>query len=74
MRFFFFLVFKSLGIKGIKFKLKGKISVSGNARTMKIIQNFGKTSNSTASIKSLYILNLVRTFTGVMGLKVWIFF
>ena len=74
MRFFFFLVFKSLGIKGIKFQLKGKISVSGNARTRKIIQSFGKTSNSTASIKSLYILNLVRTFTGVMGLKVWIFF
>jgi hypothetical protein len=74
LRFFFVPIFKDLNVKGIKFKLKGKISVAGNARTRTLLQRTGQTSHSNFSHKVLSQLSLVKTFTGVMGLKVWIFF
>lgn len=74
LRYFFSSVFRDLAIKGLKFQLKGKISVAGNARTRTILQTIGQTSHSTYNNKVLYELGLVRTFTGVLGLKVWIFF
>lgn len=74
LRYFFTPMFKELGVKGIKFKLKGKISVAGNARTRTILQRTGKTGHASFDNKILSELSLVRTFTGVIGLKVWIFF
>jgi ribosomal protein S3 len=56
-------------MKGLKFQLKGKISVAGNARTRTLLQTTGSTSHATYNNKILYTLNLVRTFTGVMGFK-----
>jgi hypothetical protein len=73
-RYFFITIFKELCVKGIKFQLKGKISVAGNARTRTIRQRAGLTSHATFNNKVMYNLNLVKTFTGVQGLKVWIFF
>ena len=73
-RYFFFTLFSELSIKGIKFQLKGKISVAGNARTRTIRQIIGKAGYSTFRNKVVYDLNLVKTFTGVQGLKIWIFF
>ena len=74
LRYFFWVIFKDLNIKGIKFQLKGKISVAGNARTRTVFHNVGFTSHTTFNNKILYHLNLVRSFTGVMGLKLWIVF
>ena len=74
LRYFFWVIFKDLNIKGVKFQLKGKISVAGNARTRTVFHNVGFTSHTTFNNKILYHLNLVRSFTGVMGLKLWIVF
>jgi hypothetical protein len=74
LRYFFWVIYKDLKIKGIKFQLKGKISVAGNARTRTVFHNIGFTSHTTFNNKILYHLNLVRSFTGVMGLKLWIVF
>ena len=74
LRYFFWVIFRDLNIKGIKFQLKGKISVAGNARTRTVFHNVGFTSHTTFNNKILYHLNLVRSFTGVMGLKLWIVF
>lgn len=74
LRYFFWVIFKELKVKGIKFQLKGKISVAGNARTRTVFHNVGFTSHTTFNNKILYHLNLVRSFTGVMGLKLWIVF
>lgn len=73
-RFFFITIFKTYKFKGIKFQLKGKISVAGNARTRTIRFVFGDISNATFDNKILYNLSLIRTFTGVQGLKIWIVF
>ena len=74
LRYFFWSVFRELGVKGIKFQLKGKISVAGNARTRTAFHYVGFTSHATFNNKILYNLSLVRSFTGVMGLKLWIVF
>jgi ribosomal protein S3 len=69
-RYFICTAFQDLRLKGIKFQLKGKISVSGNARTRTIRQSIGQVSHSTFNNKVTYDLNLVKTFTGVQGLKI----
>ena len=74
LRYFFWIIFKQLNIKGVKFQLKGKISVAGNARTRTVLHSIGFTSHSTFNNKILYNLNLIKTFTGVLGLKLWIVF
>lgn len=74
LRFFFFPIFKELDVKGIKFQLKGKISVAGNARTRTLLQKTGVTGHSSFNNKIVSELSLVPSFTGVMGLRVWIFF
>lgn len=74
LRYFFTPIFKDLKVKGIKFKLKGKISVAGNARTRTILQRTGISGHASFNNKIVQQLSLVKTFTGVMGLKVWIFF
>lgn len=74
LRYFFWVIFRELKIKGIKFQLKGKISVAGNARTRTVFHTVGFTSHTTFNNKILYKLNLVKTFTGVLGLKLWIVF
>lgn len=74
LRYFFWVIFKEIKIKGVKFQLKGKISVAGNSRTRTAFHYVGFTSHATFDNKILYTLNLVKTFTGVLGLKLWIVF
>lgn len=62
------------GIKGFKLKLKGKISVAGNARTRTLFQRLGYTSHSQFSNKIAYDLSYINTFTGVMGFQIWFFY
>jgi ribosomal protein S3 len=62
--------FNDLKIKGIKFKLKGKISVAGNARTRKLLYSIGNTSHSTYDNRIAYDLSFINTFTGVLGFQI----
>jgi ribosomal protein S3 len=67
-------MFPELGIKGLKLKLKGKISAAGNSRKRCIIYRVGKTSHSTFNLRVSSEIDTVITFTGVMGLTVSVFY
>jgi len=67
-------VFKDLGVKGIRFRLKGKISVAGNARTRTIEHTIGAIGGSTKSLSVLQETSTINTFTGVLGLRIWLCF
>jgi len=62
--------FKSLGFKGVKLQLKGKISVAGNARTRTLLMYVGDTSHTTLDNKIAYDLSYINTFTGVLGFRI----
>lgn len=66
--------FPALGAKGFKVKLKGKISVAGNSRKRTIFLRYGRNSHGTVSLRCLYSRDIVESFTGVMGLQLWVFF
>lgn len=73
-RYFFVAIFSELKVKGIKFRIKGKISVAGNSRTRTVVHTIGKTSQSTMSNRIIQVNDLVRTFTGVIGFRLWLVF
>lgn len=66
--------FETLGLRGFKVKLKGKISVAGNARTRTLLFKVGRTSHSKFNNKVAHSFTLINSFTGVMGFNLWIFF
>ena len=74
IRNLFYPYFVDLKLKGIKLKLKGKISVAGNARTRKLLYSIGNTSHSTYNNRISYDLSFINTFTGVLGFQLWFFF
>lgn len=71
---FFGNIFPSLGVRGIKLKLKGKISVGGNSRKRTIVFTQGKTSFAEVNLRVSHHKQTIGTFTGVQGLQVWIFY
>ena len=71
---YFRYVFTDINVLGLKIKLKGKISAAGNSRKRTIIYRVGKTSHSEVNIKVLNEFDTVNTFTGVMGLGIWVFY
>lgn len=66
--------FGLFNFRGLKLRLKGKISVAGNARTRTLFYRVGDTSHSKMNNKVSYDLSYVNTFTGVMGFKLWFFY
>lgn len=74
MRYLFWIYFPELKFKGLKLRLKGKISVAGNARTRTLLYRIGSTSHSTFDNKIICDSSCISTFTGVLGFKVWFFF
>ena len=66
--------FPFLGMKGVKLKLKGKVSVAGNARTRSIYYRVGSTGQTTFNSKVLHNLTFFYTFTGILGLQIWFYF
>lgn len=66
----FYTMFKDLDIKGLKIKLKGKISVAGNSRKRSILYRVGKTSYSEVNLRVSHQKSTINTFTGVMGFQV----
>ena len=70
MRYLFWNCFSELGLKGLKIKLKGKISVAGNARTRTILYRIGSTSHSKVDNRVLHSIDTISTFTGVLGFQI----
>ena len=71
---YFTPTFSELGVKGLKIKLKGKISVAGNSRKRTILYRTGQTSHSEVNLKVSHSKQTINTFTGVMGFQIWIFY
>jgi len=71
---FFSKVFPQLKVKGLKIRLKGKISSAGNSRKKSILYRIGQTSHTSLNLRVLHEVDTVVTFTGVMGLLVSIFY
>jgi hypothetical protein len=77
-----FFIFESMyvdigylySIRGIKFRVSGKISVTGNARTRTVHFKKGLVSNSSMKTKVDYSFHIIRTNTGCLGFSVWLFF
>jgi len=74
MRYLFWLYFSELQFKGLKIKLKGKISVAGNARTRTLVYRIGETGYSKIDNRVICDSSTINTFTGVLGFKIWFFF
>jgi hypothetical protein len=74
LKHLFYSFFPDLEIKGIKWKFKGKISVSGNSRTRTVRYALGSTSHSTFTNKIDYDLSFINTFTGAIGFQLWLFY
>ena len=74
LRYLFRPHLREMNVHGLKFQLKGKVSVAGNARTRTIRNRVGDLSHSTFTNKIILDLNLIRTFTGVIGFKTWLSF
>jgi hypothetical protein len=73
-RYFFSIIFPELNIKGIKFRMRGKISVAGNARTRTVVHSIGCTSQTSLDNRIVQVDDIIRTFTGVIGLRIWLIF
>jgi ribosomal protein S3 len=71
---YFIHVFDDIKIKGLKIRLKGKISAAGNSRKRTILYRIGKTSHSEVNLRVVKDFSLVNTFTGVMGFQVYLFY
>ena len=71
---YFSKLLTQLQVKGIKIRLKGKISVSGNSRKRTILYRTGLTSHSTTSLRVVNESTPINTFTGVMGFQIWLFY
>lgn len=70
MNNYFVHIFDDLGAKGLKIRLKGKISVAGNSRKRTILYRVGKTSHSEVSLRVLQDMRTINTFTGVLGFQI----
>ena len=74
MGIFYDLRCNAYGLAGIKIRVAGKISVTGNARKRALQFNRGKTSSGSINTKVSSDFYLVRTSTGCLGLTVWLFY
>jgi hypothetical protein len=74
LRYLFFPCFGEIGFKGVKFTLRGKISVAGNARTRTLFYSIGDTSNAKMNNRVLSHFTTVNSFTGVMGFTLSFYF
>jgi len=71
---YFIHVFDDIKIKGLKIRLKGKISAAGNSRKRTILYRIGNTSHSEVNLRVVKDFSLINTFTGVMGFQVYLFY
>jgi ribosomal protein S3 len=70
-----FVYFKGeYGLAGIKIRVAGKISVTGNARKRSMIFKKGITSSNNIQTKVSYDFYLVRTKTGCLGVSIYLYY
>lgn len=73
--FFFFKYLKNyLKFKGLKFSIKGKISLGGNSKKKKQSFFFGKFSLTKKKILVNFNKNYINTLSGMLGFYFFIFF
>jgi ribosomal protein S3 len=71
----FYLIFGNIyGIAGIRLRIAGKISVTGNARKRSLLFKKGRTSSGSLNTKVSSDFYLVRTNTGCLGLTLCLFY
>ena len=68
----YFFIF--LGVRGVFFNVKGKISVTGNAKKRRFFFKFRESSLTKKTLKIENTFTEVRTVTGVLGLVFFLFF
>lgn len=71
---YFMHIFSDLKLRGLKIKLKGKISSAGNSRKKIIVYRVGETSHSKVALRVVSEFTRINTFTGVMGFQVYLFY
>jgi hypothetical protein len=72
--FFFKQIFYFFWFKGIVLKIKGKISQGGNSKKKRIYYQKGNYSWTNKSFKLYYDASIIRSYSGVLGLKCFLFF
>lgn len=61
-------------IYGIKVKISGKLSVTGNSRTRTKVFKNGIISYSNMNTRADYSFSIIKTKTGCLGFSLWLFF
>ena len=68
-----FFIFSN-NVKGFFFDIRGKVGVAGNAKKRHLSFNVGKFSKTTKCSKIEYQQQIVRTFTGALGVTMIMYF
>lgn len=71
---FYTRLFPQTNIKGMFFSLRGKISVTGDAKKRHVYVKYGKHSSTSKSLKISLAKSQIKTKTGVMGVNFNLFF
>ena len=71
---FYKKLFTQTQIKGVFFSLRGKISVTGDAKKRHVHVKYGKHSSSTKNLRISMSKSQIKTKTGVMGVTFGLFF
>lgn len=70
----FKLYSKGLKYKGFKLQIKGKISVAGSSKKRIFKMSQGLCSLTTKNSRVSYYNNIIRTYTGALGIKAFLFY
>ena len=70
----FKLYSKGLKYKGFKLRIKGKISVAGSSKKRIFKMSQGLCSLTTKNSRVSYYNNIIRTYTGALGVKAFLFY
>ena len=74
LHYVFPYLYSSLRVYGARLRVKGKISVAGNARKRTFDIKSGKSGYSMLKTKVIFKKDSFITFTGILGIKFLIFF
>ena len=74
LRVLFYEISNIYGVVGIRLRIVGKISVTGNSRTRTIHFKEGIISNSNMTTRVDHNYTIIKTNTGCLGLSLWLFF
>lgn len=70
----YFSIFSKKNIKGFFFDIRGKVGVSGNAKKRHFSFYKGKYSKTTKNSRFDYQYNIIRTFTGALGVTMVLYY